>query len=1088
LPAGIVNQLNLFVSNRLETLAEELAEVLARPLTDPFASEVVVVPNQGTARWLAQRLAESLGVCANVTFPFPDQFLLEAARAVLENLPDATPFSLGVLPWRILGLLPAVAAGQGGAPLAAYLTDPAGPEAAERKSLQLAEQLTRTFELYTIFRPELLTAWEAGAEPDDWQAGLWRALTADCPGAHRATALERLAEAAPAVRPAGLPERVQVFGVGALAPLRLRALEALAGCVEVNLYLVNPSAHYWSDLRSAREAARAARRRGAALPLLDLPPAVGNPLLASLGRQGRAFFDDLAALPVAREVERFVDPGKGSLLACLQADLLYLRHRGVDPDAPRLALAAEDRSLTFHACHSPLREVEALHDWLLGQFSVLPGLEPRDVVVLTPDVETYAPLVEAVFDGAGDEACRLPFGVADRGARAANPLVDGFLRLLAVPGSRFGAQSLLDLLEVAPLARRFGLSADDRARLARWVDDTRIRWGVDAGHRERCGVPAFPENSWRAGLARLLLGYALPGDGEQCFAGVLPYGEVEGDGARVLGGLAEFAETLFALDRELAAPRPPAAWAGALARALERCFAPDDDEERALMPVRRALTRLAEHAAAAGFAEPLSLAAVRDHLAAALEGEAAGGGGAAAGRVTLASLRPLRGLPFRVVALLGLNDGAFPRANRPPTFDRLAADPRPGDPSPRDEDRYLFLETLLMVRERLLVSYVGRSAADDSEVPPSVVVSEFMDAVAEGFTHPAGDLPQALITVHRLQAFHPNYFRPGSGLTSHSAENLAGARALTGPRTELAPLVATPLPEPEEPWRSIELATLTRFFRHPPRFFLQHRLKLYGSAAAAGAEECEPFAVGGLPRYGLLHTLTERRLAGADPAGAFELLRAAGELPPGRPGEVAFESLAQTAQALVEAVQKHRAGAALPPLAVDLAVGPYRITGQLKDLYPGARVCHRPAKLEKKGKDLAAAWVEHLVLCAARGPEHPEQTVLVGLDRAVGFGPVTDPVALLEDLLELYAAGLRAPLPLLPTASLAYAEAVYQDKGEEAAQFAAQKAWEGGYRRTGDREDADVQTCWRRTDPLDARFREVALAVFGPLLEHREKA
>ena len=874
--------------------------------------------------------------------------------------------------------------------------------------------------------------------------------------------------------------------MGALAPLRLRALEALAGCTEVNLYVVSPSAHYWSDIRSAREQARATRSRGEELPPVALAPEVGNPLLASLGRLGRAFFDDLAALPAAYAPDLFEDPGEDSLLACLQSDVLNLRHRGLD-GTPVLALGPRDRSVTFHTCHSPLREVEALHDWLLTLFDEqLPGLEPRDVLVATPDVETYAPFVQAVFDGVTEDACRIPYALADRGVRAANPLADGFLRLLAVPDSRFGAQGVLDLLEVVPLARRFGLTPDDRATAARWVEATRIRWGVDGAHRERCGVPGFGANSWRAGLERLLLGYALPGDGDRLFGGVLPFGEVEGDGARVLGNLAEFAEALFDLDRELAAPRSPGAWAAALDGVLDRFFLSEDDEERDLLAVRRALVRLDEHTRAAGFDEPLSLAAVRTHLAAALEGDPQGGG-TLTGRVTFCSLRPLRGIPFRVVALLGMNDGAFPRTQRPPTFDRIAAEPRPGDPSARDEDRYLFLETLLSVRDRFLVSYVGRSPTDDSPVPPSVVVSELLDAVAEGFIHPSGALPDALVTAHRLQAFHPDYFRRDTGLGSASAENLGAARALTGPRVEPTPLVPNPLPAPEELWHTVDLATLVRFYRHPARFFLQRRLRVYGAEAAGELDEREPFAVGGLERYGILGGLTARCLARDDPTDAFGALEAGGELPPGRPGEVAFETLAGEAAVFAKAVRHQRAGVELESLEVDLTLGPYRITGRLGDLWPRARVRHRPAKLDKKGREQVSGWVEHLVLCAARDDRHPDRTVLQGLDRGYGFRSVEGAAEILADLFDRYGEGLCAPLPLLPTASLAYAEGLHNGKTEEAALAAARSAWEGGYRSRGDREDADLQTCFRRTDPLDERFVEVADRVFGPLLDHREK-
>jgi exodeoxyribonuclease V gamma subunit len=1099
--------LHLYTSNRLEALLGALVDVVERPLADPLAAEQVVVPNQGLARWLSWQLAERLGVCANVRFPFPDQLLSEAGRALLPGAPEGRPFETDVLAWRVLARLPDLARGPGGRALEHYLEVGGYPGVRDVKALQLARAVAETLELYTVFRADLLEGWEAGEEPGDWQAQLWRSLVAERPGAHRAArmaalgrALRRVAGAA-ANLPAGLPERISVFGLGTLAPLRLQVFAALAEVVPVHLFALNPSQAYWSDLRSHREMARRARRRaaaaGAPVPEEGEHYEVGNPLLASMGRLGREFFDALAELPAVEGPDLFADPGEGSLLCCLQSDVLHLRQRGT-PDLPRKALDPGDRSVEIHVCHSPQREVEALHDRMLAWFQELPDLEPGEILVATPDPETYAPFVGAVFGGCPDPACRIPFGLADGSLRRESPLAGAFLSLLKLPASRFGAAGVLDLLEVGALRRRFGFEDGDRDVVRRWVEQTRVRWGVDAAHREAQGLPAFGENSWRAGLDRLFLGYALGtglrapksrGSAEGLFAGVLPYDDLEGNEARVLGCLAEFAQRLFAAAGNFERPRPPARWAEDLLAAFEAFFLPDEDEEREAQRVRGELGRLAELGREAAFGAEVSLGAVRAHLEAEL-GRVAAGAGYRPGRVTFAGLRALRSVPFRVVALIGMNDGAFPRVGRAPGFDRMAQNPRPGDPTARDEDRYAFLEALLAAREKFYVSYVGRRVRDNQPVPPSVVVSELFDALAEGFTHPGGELPGALTTHHRLQPFSPDYFRPGSGLSSASVENLEGVRALCGPAAEPRPFVRSPLPPPEGGAPAVELGELVRFFSHPVKAFLQRRLGLRLGEDAYGVEEREPVAVEGLDRYWVEEELTARALAGGDLDGAYRVLRAQGRLPPGRPGEVAFEVLRGRVQGFLEAARPHLAGEELPPLELDLRVGEVRLAGRLAGARPGGLLRLRCARV--KGKDLVRGWVEHLALAAAAAPGYPGETVVLGTDEGWRFRRPADPAGLLAALLEAYFRGLASPLPFFPKTSLEYARRSLDPEyaGRELAE--ARKVWEDGYKRRGEGSDPYLRQAFGGIDPLDPRgplgdaFERLALSLGRPLLQHRE--
>lgn len=1082
----------------MERLADALAQVLERPPADPLAPEIIVVPNGGVGRWISLELARRRGVWANFRFPYPDQFLSDAAGAVLPDLPDPTPFRREVLLWRIFGHLGARAGQPGFEEVRAYLGAGVGGDESGKR-MELARAVAESFELYQVFRPEVLRGWEAG-EGRGWQAELWRALAAERPGADHASRLRRLLDAsrAPGFEPpeGALPQRVSVFGVATLAPVRLAALAALARWTEVHLFAVNPSRLFWGDLVSDREAARlaaAAAERGVSVEDLHLER--GHPLLASTGRLGREFFAHALSLPGVAEREVFEEPGNGSLLRCLQSDILNLvdRSPAAGDGAGRRRLSPGDRSVQVHACHSPMREVEVLHDQLLELFRTVEDLEPRDVLVATPDIETYAPLVEAVFGGVADPLRRIPYSLADRSARAEGHLVDAFARLLGLVGTRLPLSGVLDLLENPAVQRRFGFLPGDLDLVRRWLAATRVRWGIDAAHRAAAGLPAFEENSWRAAFRRLLLGYALPEGARAPFRGVLPCDGAEGGEAAVLGRLVEFGERLFAVFEDLQRPRTLDQWSDALTGVLEGFFAPGEDEERQARSLRQAFGELRQAQADSGLAEPLGLQAVRSHLQRAFEGPGPGTG-YLLGRVTVCALRPLRSVPFRVVCVLGLNDRAFPRADRRPGFDLLARERHPGDPSLRDEDRYLFLETLLCARDRLYLSYVGQSAVDNTELQPSVLVSELLDAVAEGFEHPEGELPGALVTRNRLQAFSAAYFEedaPGSRYFSYSAEDLEGLVAHRTPKGPPAPFVREPLPDPGPEWRTLSVERLAAFLANPARHFLARRLGVWLEDRRDEVADREPFAVEGLDRYQVQGELLDRGLRGADLDAEFPLLRARGLLPPGRVGEVAFEALRSRVLDLLGRLRPHAAGGPLPPLSLALELqaagsgpesAPFRLEGCLEGIHAAGLLRYRCAKL--KAKDLARAWAAHLVWnIAAPGahPDIPRETLVLGLDKGWRFFPVSDAREHLECLLAAYWRGCSEPLRVYPECSLAYATKVAEGKQDEALP-AARRKWQSTDRASGEDRDPYFVRCFGAVDPLGDDFPELALALFGPLL------
>ncbi|MBU2055416.1 MAG: exodeoxyribonuclease V subunit gamma, partial [Proteobacteria bacterium] len=879
---------NLFVSNRMEVLAERLADAIRCPLSSPLQSEIVIVPNRGMERWLSQQIARRLGVCANIRFPFPRAFLYETLKR-LTGAASGDEYDPEIMTWRIMKILPVALFRPSFESLRRYLAD----DPACLKRFQLAACIARVFDAYLIFRPEMVAAWERGENgtgDEGWQAELWRMMRtgfhADHIITHREIILQRLRAASPS--PAILPQRVSIFGISTLPVFYLDLFHALSRAMEVNCFFMNPCREFWGDIRSEKEAGRMVqmvRERTGRYGFSgeDLYLEEGNSLLASLGKQGRDYFAHLAGLDVQMQ-ETFVDPGEETLLAALQSDALNLRDRGRN-GIPRAVVSSGDRTLMIHSCHGPLREVEVLHDQLLEMFDEDAALLPKDILVMAPDIEAYAPFIEAVFgsatraDSTYGRRSEIPYSIADRSISRGSSVILTFLAILDLHASRFRATRILSILDAAPVQKSFGLDGTDVEKIRRWISKAGIRWGIDGQDRARSGLPAFQENTWRAGLDRLLLGFALPGRGEKLFRGVAPYDDLEGMDARILGRFLDFAETLFSQATGLDEPRTLDRWAAFFQGLLDRLFAPAEaDEEADLRLIRRCLEKLGECGEKTDHRGAVEFAVIKSYLTDALE-KTGVPFGYLTGAVTFCAMVPMRSIPFPVVCLLGMNNAAYPRQESKVGFDLMAAKPRPGDRSRREDDRYLFLEALLSARKRLYISYVGQSSEDNSAVPPSVLVSELLDYLEQGFATEEGDLRDRLLTVHRLQAFHPAYFSGDPKLFSYSEENCRAARRLMAPSGATPVFASGVLPDPEPRWREIAISDLAVFFRNPAKFLLQRRIGLSFAEGAEITSDTEPFRIEGLDRYRLGQELVEQALAGRDPLDLLPVMMAAGQLP-----------------------------------------------------------------------------------------------------------------------------------------------------------------------------------------------------------------
>ena len=1120
--------MKVYRSNRADVLARELANVLRTPAGDPLAPERVVVSGRAAERWVAAHVAQVVGIAANVRALSPSTFVAETLAAVREAPDDAAgAWEVGRLTWAVLRLLPSLAAEPAFASVRFYLG--AEPAFGSARAVGLARRIAEAFERYVTSRPEMVLAWDAGEDDDAvrhghaWQPRLWRELGGILGAAHpAAVARDAVRQIQTGRVPAArLPRRVTWLTHGSIARLHLEVLEALAARdVEVHLFVLSPS----------RGAARAARALAPTLvpqgthPLAPGPLPLGHALIESLGRQSRDF-ERLLAAGAARaggDVDLYVEPAGDGALATLQRDLLDCTTRG-EGGAARLPFPDGDDSIRVHACHGALRQVEVLRDELLRCFDEMPGLEPRDVVVLAPALERFAPLVEAVFAApvpAGDGAPpRLPFRIADRPVRRENAAADAVLRYLALIGGRFDATAVLDLLATPAVARRFRLDGIDRDTLCRWVSEGGIRWGIDAEHRKEHQVPPASENCWRFGLDRLLIGQAMAGEGRELFEGVLPYDEIEGREAERLGLFVDACERLFGRSRELSRARPMRAWREALAAvAAELLDEGDDALAWSLHGFRAALDALADDADAAGHHEAMDLAAVRLLLEARF-GEPGAAGGFGSGAVTVCALLPGRTVPARVVALLGLDDGDFPRQRGGAGFDLVAREPRLGDADPNVDDRQRFLEAVMGAGERLVVTHTGRSTSTNEAVPPAVPVGELLDALDATFSVPdgadgtRGSCRTRVVRAHPLQPFAPASFRAPAGgePSSYDRTWLAAAERLLTPRPPARPFVARALqPPPSPPVRpdgelTVTVAELGHFFASPAKALLAGRLRLSLGARDAALPTREPSELDALQAYGIRRELLERALAGEDVGRALTSVRASGRLPHGAVGELEFEALLEDVRRLREEWNLAWTTEPRDPVEVDFAADGVRLVGTIGPLQEGGLLRCQPGKA--RDDHLVDLWVHHLALAVALRGEAALTSVLVAMPDgraaryATRLGPVEDPAAVLAPLLRLYAAGQRTPLPFFPATSRAFAKAMRKHAGAPDAAALALTAARARWAPAGgngfgayDSDDPYVRRAFGTTEPFgdascpDSPFQVAALAVWQPLERAMESA
>lgn len=1108
--------LQLNFSNRFERLLDALLGAMATPPQSPFEREEIIVPSAAVRRRVELEAADRFGICSNVQFSYLAQWLWRQIGHVIP-VSETSPFTSSVLTWRVLAIFGEKAFVAEYPPLAHYLG-----QADDVMRYELAARTASMLEQYLTYRTDWLDAWlsgksakiqnlDAAQKADErWQAALWRRIARDLgtdtrhPSVVFFEAMKEMGPDAPAR--AGLPATAHVFCLPTTPPLYLEILRRLAQWVDLRLYVLNPCGEYWFEAVAPRRLAYVAAKNRAD------HHEVGNRLLASWGRQTQ---DHIVLLleDSAMQVEDadFAASEGETLLAKLQNAILDM----TDLERGSVLLADDDRSLEVQVCHSLTRELEVLQDQLLAIFAGPNPPRPSDILVATPDLEAAAPLIDGVF-GNAPKGRQIPYAITGRPASVLNTCAQALLGVLAVATSRFQASSVFELLQEPIVARRFGIGTAELGTIHAWIQDSGIRWGIDGEHRRELGLPAVDRHSFSDGLDRLFFGYAMPADATVTLNGRLAAGNAEGSVALALGSFSEFVRQLERLHADLARPKPPAEWRQTLLAVLENFTAPAGEEIDDERETAASIHELHANMAHGGLSEPLAVDVVRTALQGMLDDPTRGG--VPGGAVTFAAMTSLRHLPYRFVCVLGLNDGAFPSTARPIEFDLMARDPRRGDRQRREDDRNVFLDLVLAARERLYLSYTGKSVRDNSPIPASVLVAELLDYAAAATAKPPFSpesteaARQRLTVLHPLQPFAVAYFEPNADPRRRSfndeyceslKQRLSAQPALVAP-TPVAPagradevnagdeaeeedrawepqekFFRIPLGKAGPEFHEVSLENLAHFFRNPCRYLLRQRL---GIALPQGDEELqdeEPFVPDVPARRALSDRMLPRLLEGEPVAELRSFARAGIEYPVGRLGDLELEQelqrLGNFASGLAPALKEARLDPVADTFAFTIDGEQWHLSGGFGDLRNSGLIRYRYD--DARAYDYLNGWIAHLFLNVISPPEVTPRTVWHSRDGHYVLPKIDDARGQLEAMLRLYRDGLHQPLHFFPKSAWEYAS-----NGESLSKAAG--AWlSTSFRPYGEDRDPAYRLALRGVDePLDDEFAQCAKTVFGPLL------
>ncbi|MFM8312456.1 MAG: exodeoxyribonuclease V subunit gamma [Ilumatobacteraceae bacterium] len=915
--------IRLHHADDLEPLLDELARVVGVPTDDPFVPELVIVPSLGmrdaVVAGLARRVGASSsdlsdGVMANVEFEFPGRFIGRAfGDAARPDQLSGDPWHVERLSWAVLDVLSS-----------SSVRLPRQPESTELWSF--SRSIADLFDRYAIQRPRMIRHWANGGGADgsvaggrdevadtdgtylstgdgrraplladhSWQPALWRAVRARI-GVSSPPELmpSMLAHIRAGEITVNLPQRVCLFGFGSLSTGMLDVATAISASRDVHAFLRHPSAVAWHG--SPHQLAGAVQPR----QKLDVASHTSHPLVSSWGRLS---LEAVAIVSGSKDIEHVAAaeppaPAPTTVLRAVQHGIRL----DVSP-APAVGVDANDGSVQVHACHGDVRQLEALRDALGHAFVADPTLAAHDVVIVSPRIEDFAPLIESVFSRG---ALSLPVRIGDRSLSTADPLGDALVAVLDTVSGRATLSDVLGVVQHAAVRDRLGWDAESVERAASWAADLGARWGFDAGHRRAWGLPADVDTgTWRSLVDRLLLGIAMPAATPRiAFGGLSPHDDIGTDDAVVAGGLADLISRLASAHDLLSGRRPIDSWIAALHEIVDLLLVESSDEpwgrrmlHRTLDSILAAAT-IGESACAVDLEVDDVIRLVRRAIA-----DRPGRIRLRTGSITATSMLPVQGVPARVVCILGLDDGAL----RSGTFegdDILGVNPCIGERHPRFESRQLLLDAVLTARDRLIITCTGADLTTNKDVPFVVPLVELLDVV--GAVTGAGE---RVVVRHPRHGFNERALIAGalSGATpqpfTFDASMLEAAMARRSAATSDAGASSRWLLDPQVP-DTFDIDLLAESVARPARVYLRRRLDVRLPSDPSQDEDGLSIGVDPLSNSALGRSLLDalrRNGTGGDWRSA---ARQDGTLPPAALGDHALDRVDLEVEAMAALAQ-----------------------------------------------------------------------------------------------------------------------------------------------------------------------------------------
>ena len=1100
----------IHTSNQLEDLSIEYAKQVRQPLSQVFSSEIVVVQNAGMARYLSMQLANISAISANTEYLFPAEFMWRLLRLVSPDIPETSQCTPETLRFYIMQELSQNSADF--PELSHYIDN-------EANIWNLSGELANLFDKILFYRGEWIQNWEQNPQQEsqkNWQARLWIRCVYDNKLKHWLHLQQQFKQNIESVEKAQLPERVSFFSMSSLSPGYLDLIGEVAQIIDIHLFIMNPCEDiYWGDITSEKNRAR--------LPLEKQDYfETGNALLASMGRQGRDFIDQLLNLDQA--IEQSVsakqiqaEEAVNTLLSRLQHDIFTLQQaKPVNSRENRKKVGGctfndykQDDSITFNACHTPMREVEVLYDQILDALNTNPDLTPADIVVMMPDVETYAPYIESIFSANYKHAKSLPFSLADRDPLSVHQLIEALLKTFKLPETHFNVESVFEILDYEAVQSAFDLDTQAIEQCRKLARATNIRWGISAQHRQQNDLPPSDEHTWKYALDRSLLGYSLGETAEPVLFSskpeqntslpLLAYADIEGSDALILSRFKQFSDSLFKISQWPHESHSMAHWLDKTQDLIQTLFMRQEtaQQEQATQQdialILKSIDELRSLTEQTVFELEISFdtftKSLKEKLQTITGHEKFLGHG-----ITFCAMVPMRSVPFKLVALLGMNDGEYPRQDKQHSFDKVAHKPRRGDRSRRDEDRYLFLESILAARKRLIISYIGQSIRDNSELPPSVLVSELLDSVSIY----SGIKPEALICKHPLQAFSPRYFSTGKekdkddkkhcSLFSYASEY---TRLNRHDSKENVPFIEEPLAPLDKRFKSVSLEELIAFYKNPARTFLQKRFDINTFDEELTLDTREPFEIERFKHRPVRQIIAQAIENAPDNKKLLyteQIARAQGLLPYGNIGDALFDNEANTVE---QFLSQYPLPDELHAISFSLQLDAFELHGSIDNVLENSVLENNQREKhylsELYAGDFIEVWLTHLAL----NSQTQASSLIYSPEFSFSLEPVNNPQELLQGLLELYWQGLHYPIPFYPKSAFnLYKNCILKFGSAKPSFYNAKNKWNGGKFLNGESEQFENTLLHQDVDLSDQEgihakeFIQYSELFFKPFVTH----